>query len=146
MRLRTCRNEVMIQCDLCEVIRIINVSHAVGQTRLRNASEGCSGISFDQEFDCFRQGNKNYVSEVTRNCTGTQSCELLRGRAALNCSTLINTVSCCVEIFYTCEQRMSNRNVNPIGNCRYNCNQKFKQRFWVNLEALHTQVSAITNI
>lgn len=108
MRLRTCRGDARIQCELCEVIRIVNASYAA--SRERQEIDGCSGVNFHQEFDCRLPGYSKYLQEIKGNCTKTQSCELLRRSATFNCGTLFNISSCCVEIFYLCEQRRSNMN------------------------------------
>src|SRR6218665_919289 len=106
MRLRTCRNEVMIQCELCEEIRIVNASYAA--SRARNGSDGCSYVNFTQEFDCLLPAINPYLEELKGNCDGTQSCKMIRRRAAVYCGAQPETSSCCAETFYTCEKRRRN--------------------------------------
>ena len=140
MRLRTCRDPFTIQCELCEIIRIVNASHAVGQTRYWNSTEGCSDVSFHQEFDCLLPADSQAFEDIRGSCNGYQTCELLRNRAAIYCGSLVKTTSCCVEIFYTCKERRSNIVFYLI----LIEIEKFKAHL-SNSQALPTHVIAITN-
>src|SRR6218665_551587 len=103
MRLRTCRADAWIQCELCEEIRIVNASYAASRAPRR--SGGCSYVNFTQEFDCLLPGYSGYLQEIKGNCKGNQSCKSISRITVFDCFSLVETKSCCIEIFYTCEQR-----------------------------------------
>src|SRR6218665_180891 len=103
MRLRTCNNEFVVQCEPCEVIRIVNVSYAASRLKHRNPIRGCSDLTFQQEFDCLLSAKIQYFKKIKESCDGIQSCQLMRDVSLVSCGFSVKTWSCCVEIYYSCE-------------------------------------------
>jgi len=103
MRLRTCNNEFMVQCEPCEVIRIVNVSYAASRLKHRNPIHECSDFTFQQEFDCLLSAKFQYLKKTKERCDGIQSCQLMRDGSLVSCGHSSKTWSCCMEIYYTCE-------------------------------------------
>src|SRR6218665_1046978 len=103
MRLRTCNGEFMVQCEPCEVIRIVNASYAASRLKHRNPIQGCSDLTFQREFDCLLSAKIQYLKKTKESCDGIQSCQLTLEGSLVSCGHSIKTWSCCMEIYYTCE-------------------------------------------
>ena len=103
MRLRTCHDVFMVQCELCEAIRIVNASYAANRLQHRNPIQGCSGATFSQEFECLMSVKAQYFEAITESCDGIQSCQVTREGSVVSCGHSSKTWSCCMEIYYTCE-------------------------------------------
>ena len=103
VRLRTCHDKFMVQCELCEVIRIVNVSYAASPVH------GCADLTFQQEFDCRLPAKSQYIAAITERCDGIQSCQLTRETSDVSCGHPSKTWSCCLEIYYTCEPSKWNK-------------------------------------
>jgi len=93
----------MVQCEPCEVIHIVNVSYAASRLQYRNPIQGCSDLTFQQEFDCRLPAKSQYFETIRENCDGIQSCQLARETSDVSCGHSSKTWSCCLEIYYTCE-------------------------------------------
>ena|SRR6218665_254477 len=133
MRLRPCQDDARIQCDLCEVIRIVDTEAYASSPEHQTNSIECSDVNVHEVIDC--PENSVYLDEIARNCNGTQTCEL-------NCSSLVNTESCCMEISYTCERRRCNVKYHLIATVIV---IKHLYSATSDAESFPTQVSAITN-
>src|SRR6218665_3136412 len=103
MRLRTCHDVFMVQCEPCEVIHIVNASYAATRLQHRNPIHGCSDLTFQQEFDCLLSAKAQYFEAITRSCDGIQTCQFAREGSFVSCGHSSKTWSCCMEIYYTCE-------------------------------------------